>query len=306
MTPHLAETGCFEFINRMACLLRAESVTLPPVFVIGTIMMKGTYTYLAAMLFCMVYAHAQTTDAQGRKQGYWKKTDEKTNKLVYEGLFKDDKPQGVFKYYYPNDSLRALMTFKQDGKMAYSVLFHSSTGKKMATGKYIGEIKDSVWTYYDESGTLISKDRYVMGKKDGTSYVYYSSGVVSEERNYKMDVQHGPFKQYYDTKALKGEGTYVNGQLEGKNAYYYPNGICAAVGYFKGGTRNGPWIQKDKEGKVTRKELYIYGHEASAKETADFFNKNKKAETELNNQKAGATKDNGAKPGNHKTTPKKS
>ncbi len=171
---------------------------------------------------------AQTLDANKQKQGYWKKKDEKTNKLIYEGMFKDDKPQGVFKYYYPNDSLKAIMNFKKDGKIAYSTLFHPN-GKKMAIGKYIDEQKDSVWVYFDETGVLISKETMTMGKKNGTMYVYFPDGVISEEKNYKLDVQHGPFKQYYDKTLLKGEGTYVNGQLDGKNAFYYPNGVSAAT-----------------------------------------------------------------------------
>lgn len=259
-------------------------------------------TIAVLLLSGIVCLHAQTTDAQGRKQGYWKKTDEKTNKLVYEGLFKDDKPQGTFKYYYPNDTVRAIMKFRQDGKIAYSTLFHPG-GKKMAVGKYVNEIKDSVWIYYDEEGVLISKDRYVMGKKDGISYVYYPDGVVSEERSYKLDVPNGPFRQYYNSKNVKGEGNYINGQLEGKNAYYYPNGVCAAVGYYKSGYKNGPWVMKDKEGKITKKELYKFGQEASTKETEEFFSKNKKSEAELSNQNKAAPKDNG-KPGN-KTAAKK-
>lgn len=258
----------------------------------------------------LAQAQTGTTDSQGRKQGYWKKTDEKTGKLVYEGLFKDNKPQGKFKYYYPNDSVRAVMEFRQDGKVSYSTLYHQSTGKRMASGKYISELKDSVWIYFDEAGVMISKEKYAMGKKDGTSYVYYPDGTVSEERVYKLDVENGPFKQYYNTKAVKGEGTYVNGKMEGKNAYYYPNGICAAVGYYKDGHRNGPWIFKEKDGKVSSKTLYKNGEEASKKESEEFFNKNKKTETELNNQKTGAAttaNDGKAKPkaGTTKPAPKK-
>ncbi|MBS1634667.1 MAG: toxin-antitoxin system YwqK family antitoxin [Bacteroidetes bacterium] len=266
--------------------------------------MKTVSYVLFIVLFAGLSGYSQNTvDAQGKKQGYWKKTDEKTSKLQYEGLFKDDKPQGLFKYYYPNDSLRAKMFFVKDGKISYATLYHPSTAKKMAYGKYVGEVKDSVWTYYDESGTLISRDKYVMGKKDGTCYVYYPDGVVSEERNYKLDVQHGAFKQYYNNKALKGEGNYVNGQMEGKNAYYYPNGTAAASGYYKGGTKNGPWIYKDKDGKITKKELYKYGAEASAKETEEFFSKTK---LEPDSKKPGTDTNNKPKTDGKKTvSPKK-
>jgi hypothetical protein len=38
----------------------------------------------------------------------------------------------------------------------------------------------------------------------------------------------------------------------------------------------GPWIYRDKKGKVTEKELFKQnGEQASKKETEEFFNKNK-------------------------------
>ena len=235
-----------------------------------------TYYCLILFLFVSIFVFAQTqTDAAGKKQGYWKKKDEKTNKLIYEGLFKDNKPQGVFKYYYPHDTIKAIMNFKQDGKFSYSTMFHIN-GKKMASGKYIGEEKDSVWNYFDDKGVLISKENFVLGKKNGMEYVYFPDGVVSEERKYKLGKMDGPFKLYYDKAVVKSEGNYINGQLEGKNTFYYPNKVVAAVGYFKNGYKTGPWIYREKNGKVKEKELYkLKGELANKKETDDFFNKNK-------------------------------
>lgn len=235
-------------------------------------MIRFTGIILVLMFFGTSFA--QTVDASGKKQGYWKKKDEKTNKLIYEGLFKDDKPQGIFKYYYPFDSIKVIMNFKQDGQIAYSTMFHP-TGKKMAYGKYINEQKDSVWTYYDDKAVLISRESYRMGKKNGKEIVYFPDGVVSEERSYKMDLQDGPFKMYFNKNAVKGEGTYVNGQMEGKNAYYYPNGIAAATGYYKNGKKTGPWIYRESNGKVKEKELYKNGELATKTETDAFFSKNK-------------------------------
>jgi antitoxin component YwqK of YwqJK toxin-antitoxin module len=225
---------------------------------------------------------SQTIDAKGQKQGYWKKKDEKTNKLIYEGEFKDNKPAGKFKYYYPNDSVQAVFSFRSDGKYSYAWLYHP-TGKKMAEGKYINEykgndinrVKDSVWIYYDDAGAKISKDSYVNGKKNGTCYVYFPDGTVSEERNYKDGVDNGPFKQYFDGKAIRGQGNYVNGNLDGKTVYYFPGGIEAAVGYYKNGKKTGPWIYRDNKGNVKERELYKDGVLANKKETEAFFSKNK-------------------------------
>lgn len=238
--------------------------------------MRKLLLFLSFSLF--VTLRAQTTDANGKKQGYWKKKDEKTNRLVYEGEFKDNIPVGKFRYYYPNDSVRAIMDFKQDGKVAYAKMFHMN-GVRMGIGKYIGEVKDSVWTYYDESGKLLSKDHYVNGKKDGISYVYLPDGKLAEERNYKMDLQHGPFKQYLDGKKLRGQGSYVNGLQDGKATYYYPNGVEVATGFYKNGNKIGPWIYKEESGKIKERELYKDGKLMSKKETDEFFAKNKQKET---------------------------
>ena len=60
---------------------------------------------LALSLFIFIGSlSAQTTDAQGRKQGYWKKTDEKTQKLIYEGMFKDDERHGKGKMTWTDGS----------------------------------------------------------------------------------------------------------------------------------------------------------------------------------------------------------
>src|SRR4051812_27022508 len=188
------------------------------------------------LLLCIVSfftsVNCQTLDDKGRKQGYWKKTDETTKKLLYEGEFKEGIPVGVFKYYYPNDSVRALMTFRNGGKTAFARLFHMN-GKRMALGKYVGkEIKDSVWTYFDEAGLLISRDNYKMGKKEGVCFVYLPDGAKSEERTYKNDLPHGEFKEYFDGVHLRSKGQYIAGNLDGRVAYYYPNGTEAAAGYY--------------------------------------------------------------------------
>lgn len=256
--------------------------------------MKKLFTLI--FILSLTFSFSQTTDASGKKQGYWKKKDEKTGKLLYEGEFKDDKPVGIFKYYYVNDSLQAIMNFKEGGKIAYAKLFHP-TGKKMGVGKYISEIKDSTWLFYDDKGVLISKDNYNKGKKDGQSIVYLPDGAIAEERNFKLDIQHGKFIQYFDGKKLKGQGEYVNGNLVGRVVYYFPNGVEVAAGFYVNGQKNGPWIYRNEKGAVTEKELYKNGKLASKKETDEFFSKNKtvdvtpkKEEKKVGKPKAGSNK----------------
>lgn len=250
--------------------------------------------FIVALFLLSVSVNSQTTDDSGKKQGYWRKIDEKTNKLIYEGMFKDNKPQGVFKYYYPFDTVKAIIDFKKDGAYSYAKLFHP-TGKLMAKGKYVGEsIKDSVWLFYDDLGVMMSKEIYTNGKKNGLAIVYFPDGKLAEERNYKADLQHGILKQYYDAKKVKSEGNFIEGKQEGKSVFYYPNGIAAASGYFKNGLKNGAWIYKNQDGKVTEKELYENGVLADKKKTDEFFLKNKVKEEAP--AKAKEQKSTGSKP----------
>ena len=232
------------------------------------------------LLISFFIGNAQTApnkmDEKGMKQGYWIKTNSKTGKIIYKGIFKDDKPVGVFKYYYTEiDTIHTIMDFRNAGKIAYAQVFYM-TGKKQAQGKYINEKKDSVWTFYDESGKRLSIEGYKEGMREGKSIIYYPNGEISDEKNYKNDLKNGVFKQYFDDKKLKAEGSYINDKLVGKNAYYYPNGIPAAMGYYNDkGDRNGVWLYKDKDGKVTSKDVYDNGKLLNEKEAAIWLAKNK-------------------------------
>lgn len=238
------------------------------------------------------------TDEKGRKQGYWEKIDPVSKKTIYKGNFKDDKPQGVFTYYYKDmDSVRTKMEFRQDGKIGYAKLYYIS-GKLEAAGKYIGEQKDSVWNFYDAAGVLISTDYFTNGKKNGSSKVFLPDGKLAEEKKYKDGKLNGPFKQYYtDGKKVKAEGAYLNDNYDGKCSWYYPSGFSAAQGVYVNGVKKGVWIYKDKDGKVQSKEVWVDGKQLSTKEAEEYFNKNKTASEE---PKKEAGKPGTKKPGSKK------
>ncbi|MEO8760405.1 MAG: hypothetical protein ABI388_04615, partial [Bacteroidia bacterium] len=227
------------------------------------------------LFLCSCICTSQTknqTDANGLKQGYWEKMDDASKKIIYKGTFKDDKPQGTFYYYYKNsDSLRTKTEFRQNGKIAYVIMHHLSTGKIEAKGKYVNEEKDSLWRFYDTSGTLISTENYLNGKKNGASKVYYPSGLVSEEKNYKNNLEDGPFKQYYGDKKIKGQGAFIAGQYNGLCSWHFNNGIAAAQGVYDNGVKKNVWIYKTQDGKITDKEVWQNGKQLNDKDKEAYF-----------------------------------
>ena len=73
---------------------------------------------LLLFLFCIpLFTFSQTineVDLKGLKQGDWKKTYENGN-TKYEGNFKDDIEQGIFKYYYKTGELKCIKEFFHKG-----------------------------------------------------------------------------------------------------------------------------------------------------------------------------------------------
>ena len=196
------------------------------------------------------------TDAKGKKQGEWKKYH-KNGMLRYVGSFKNDKPVGVFKYYYDTGELQVKMT--HSGSDSYSHAYYVS-GEIKAVGKYENQKKDSVWVYYDIEGYKKSDEFYLSGKKEGVWKSYYNTGQVAEEKEYTNDLENGFWKQFFINGKPKLTATYVNGLLEDRAVYFSRAGKRAVSGKFVKGAREGFWTYYEGDGRtVKKKEEYKNG-----------------------------------------------
>lgn len=231
------------------------------------------WSILFFCIFSILLAFAQNkTDSLGRKQGYWKVFYPNSKHIEYEGFFKDDKPQGLFKYYYEHDTIKAKLDFKKDGKVAYATLYHWN-GKVMGKGKYLEQKKDSVWTFYNELGQLINRENYLQGQRHGLSITYYDSGKVYQKIQYILNKKHGYFVEYFTDGKIKGMGYYINDLAEGEFVYYAPNSTRVALITYKNGVRNGPTVIKELDGKIKEKTLYQNGTELNEKISEEYFQK---------------------------------
>lgn len=70
------------------------------------------------------------TDARGLKQGLWLKTDA-LGRPVYQGTFKDNRPEGEFVYYDSTGKIKARTVFTEKGNRAHSITYYRN-GKKAA------------------------------------------------------------------------------------------------------------------------------------------------------------------------------
>jgi len=198
------------------------------------------------------------TDAQGRKQGAWRKYD-KDGFRVYEGQFKDGIPYGKFTYYYQNSKIRTISIFSGDGSVTYSTS-RFPNGNLMAKGKYIDQKRDSLWQFFSEyDGALVSEEFYIDGKKEGLEKIFYPGKCEAEIITWKEGIKEGAWKQFYDDGAPKLVGAYKNDEREGPIKTFFVTGKILVTGQYKKGHQDGTWTYYDENGGVTLKEYYDEG-----------------------------------------------
>ena len=133
----------------------------------------------------------QIDKATEMKQGFYKEYDEIG--LIIERTYKDDKIDGIEKYYFSG-------TNKLDGTFTYKDGVHNGD-----------------FTYYfEEDGTVKQKGRYENDKIEGMLISYYSDGTMKEEVMHVEGLTKGLFKEYNENGTIKAEGEYTsNGESEG-------------------------------------------------------------------------------------------
>ena len=195
--------------------------------------------FLALLTLTVLGQEINQTDAQGRKQGAWKKYYPSNDGLFYEGQFKDDVAIGTFKHYYENGDLKSITVY--GGIRVQSEVYYNG-GQIMAKGIFIDQKKDSTWLYYDKAGWLSLKEDYKSGLKSGSSISYYPDGSIAVDQIYSNDLESGPFIMYYGNGNKELEGVYMSGNFNGPFTNYYDSGKKMQSGDYNNGKRDGMWL----------------------------------------------------------------
>jgi len=203
-------------------------------------------------------------DSQGRKQGFWK-VQYPNGSIKYTACFKDDKPIGLLKRYFEDNSIKAEMIFDAKGKAKARIYYQD--GPLAGEGNYINSFKDSTWNYYSYyTKALSNRETYVNNKKNGLSISYYPNGKIAEELNWKDNVRNGIWHQYYENGALKTSSEFLNGKRNGTFILYYPDSKIEWKGSYKNDIREGQWVHYDPLGKINSTIEYKNGVASNAAE----------------------------------------
>jgi len=204
------------------------------------------------------------TDKQGRKQGFWKVKYEK-GALKYTAFFKDDKPVGLMKRYFEDQTIKAEMFFEANG-VARAKLYYQA-GPLAALGNYVNSLKDSTWNYYSYyTKTLSNRETYIKDKKNGVSISYFPSGKVAEELTWKNGIRDGTWRQYYENGVIKMSSGFLNGKRTGAFLLNYPTNKPEWKGLYKDDKREGKWLHYDPLGKNDSTIEYKNGVASNAAE----------------------------------------
>jgi len=224
--------------------------------------MKTIILLLFSLIASSAFNQINVVDAQGRKQGEWRKAYDESTVYRFVGQFKDDKPTGKFVYYYASGNVEAVILFWPDGKTAYSKMYHES-GYLMAKGKYINQLKDSTWVHFDDRGIVSYQQDYKNGKLDGYEIIYYEpvngQYLVAQYISWREGLMHGEFKKYHPNMKLESEGQYDNGNLHGTIKYYHSNGKLMRIERYQYAVKHGYWIFYDEKGVQVGYKLYWEG-----------------------------------------------
>ena len=217
---------------------------------------------LAILLFCLALGTIQAqekvnqTDSQGRKHGLWKKFYD-NDQLRYEGRFDHGVEVDTFKFYFEDGGLKAKNFFR--GKSVVYSWQYGGVNQLAAEGKYIGTERDSIWTFYDIDGNVLSRENFVNDVKEGESVTYFDNGKKAEILNFKAGKREGPWRQNFETGKPKSKGNYVNDKLEGEVTYFHITGKPRMKGKYRKGKMHGTWYYFDEFMQVEKKEEWHYG-----------------------------------------------
>jgi antitoxin component YwqK of YwqJK toxin-antitoxin module len=132
-----------------------------------------------------------------------------------EGLYIDQKKEGIWKYYSQNTENYLICEeyYRNDLRNGTSQKYYKD-GKIAEKLSYTDDIRHGEWTQYYVTGKLCIKGNYVSGKLSGSFEVYYANGNPEYIGQYREDARDGLWKIYKEDGTVDIELAYKMGALD--------------------------------------------------------------------------------------------
>jgi len=226
------------------------------------------------------------TDINGKKQGLWKVFDGTGLYVIEEGVYKDNKKDGVWLIYYADGVKKSEITYV-NGEPKGRATFYYENGKVRESGIWQDEHWVGSYKYFYESGQLsydwnynskgkregeqkyfhkngakMYEGSWINGQTSGVLKVYNEDGLLVEEKVYqdgkfakvnKVDIDNSNVDEDNATPKLKFNGT-------GNHTVFTKEGKIDIKGYFENGVMvNGEKFNYDESGQLINITIYKNG-----------------------------------------------
>lgn len=190
----------------------------------------------------------------GVKDGHWKEFY--TNGVLQaEGDYKEGKPIGEWKYYYPEAQLEQTGKFAStgSGKKTGVWKWYHENGQLMVEEEYKSGVLDGMHTEYDEIGKVVEEGEYLNGEEEGPWFTV--SGDYYEKGTYRDGLKNGKWTSMYlvvnggKTDSIPSfTGNFIDDVPDGKHVYYWENGKIKDEGNYIAGKKDGEWSKFNSDG----------------------------------------------------------
>lgn len=224
--------------------------------------------------------------------------------LAFASAQDASKDSTFVQYYYPNGQVSSEGTMK-DGKPDGYWRTYYVTGIIKSEGKRNNYLLDSIWNFFNQSGellqsisykigdkngfsfrfsydnplnpgqtTIISKELYVNGKKEGNSFYYHPTGELNRIIYYKNNRKHGMVREYNSDSVMISVMEYndnylinrerinrvdIQGRKQGTYREYYENGQIKKEEHFLDNLLHGYYREFDGRGELVMAMRYERG-----------------------------------------------
>ncbi|MBE9469304.1 MAG: toxin-antitoxin system YwqK family antitoxin [Bacteroidetes bacterium] len=160
-------------------------------------------------------------DNNNQKQGLWVIIKKETGRKSDEGLYKNNKKNGVWKKYYKSGTIKSAITYLNNLPTGYAKFYYAN-GNVSEEGIW----KINKWTghykYYFENGNVAYDWNYnKSGKRTGTQKYYHDNGTLMIEGDWTNGKEAGALKEYYADGSLKSEKNFADGKLDETSVKHY-------------------------------------------------------------------------------------
>ncbi len=167
-------------------------------------------------------------DETGKKTGYWIITGKQRPQLPYlpdqkieEGKYVAHKKAGLWKRYFPNDTLQSEIHFQRGRPDGLYIIYYSN-GIVEEKGMWHRNRNVGTFERNYEDGTPQQRFEFAEdGKRYGIQQYYHPNGNLAVKVSILAGKENGLMERYWETGELKMKANYVNGQVDASGIKYY-------------------------------------------------------------------------------------